>query len=219
MRFFGRKTETAELLKIREASKREARMTVVTGRRRVGKTELIRHALDDGKTPFVYFLITRAPQSAVCENLQREIARAGKGKLDLLWQLINEHSQERILIFTADNQTAYQIGQRFRLPVLTHHTKIAERRSLLDAFRKGDLPVLVTSKILNEGVDVPEASVGIVVSGSGSIREHVQRLGRILRPAAGKQAVLYELISAGTSESYVSERRRHHRAYERPDSM
>ena len=58
MRFFGRKTETAELLKIREASKREARMTVVTGRRRVGKTELIRHALDDGKTPFVYFLIT-----------------------------------------------------------------------------------------------------------------------------------------------------------------
>jgi len=87
MRFFGRKTETAELLKIREASKREARMTVVTGRRRVGKTELIRHALDDGKTPFVYFLITRAPQSAVCENLQREIARAfGRpmpGRIDL----------------------------------------------------------------------------------------------------------------------------------------
>ena len=150
---------------------------------------------------------------------QREIARAGKGKLDLLWLLINEHIHERILVFTADNQTAYKIGQRFCLPVLTHHTKIAERRSLLDAFRQGVLPVLVTSKILNEGVDVPEASVGIVISGSGSIREHVQRLGRILRPAAGKQAVLYELISAGTSESYVSERRRHHRAYERPDSM
>ncbi len=75
MKFFGRETETAELLKIREASKGVARMTVVTGRRRVGKTELIRHALDDGRVPFVYFLITRAPQSAVCENLQREIAR------------------------------------------------------------------------------------------------------------------------------------------------
>ncbi|MBP5673455.1 MAG: DEAD/DEAH box helicase family protein [Victivallales bacterium] len=150
---------------------------------------------------------------------QREIARGGKGKLDLLWQLFNEHIHERILVFTADNQTAYAIGQRFCLPVLTHHTKIAERRSLLDAFRQGLLPILVTSKILNEGVDVPEASVGIVVSGSGSVREHVQRLGRILRPSAGKQAVLYELISAGTSESYVSERRRQHRAYERPDSM
>jgi AAA+ ATPase superfamily predicted ATPase len=76
MKFFGRETETAELLKIREASKGVARMTVVTGRRRVGKTELIRHALDDGRVLFVYFLITRAPQSAVCENLQREIARA-----------------------------------------------------------------------------------------------------------------------------------------------
>lgn len=75
MRFFGRETETAELLKIREASRRAARMTVVTGRRRVGKTELVRHALDDGKAPFVYFLVTRAPQPMVCESLQREIAR------------------------------------------------------------------------------------------------------------------------------------------------
>ncbi|MBP5233312.1 MAG: ATP-binding protein [Planctomycetes bacterium] len=76
MEFFGRETETAELRKIRDDSKSSARMTIVTGRRRVGKTELIRHALDDGDTPFVYFLVTRAPQSAVCENLQRAVARA-----------------------------------------------------------------------------------------------------------------------------------------------
>ncbi|NLF92502.1 MAG: ATP-dependent helicase, partial [Oligosphaeraceae bacterium] len=66
---------------------------------------------------------------------------------------------------------------------------------------------------------VPEANIGIVVSGSGSTREHVQRLGRILRPAPNKTAVLYELVSTGTSERYVSERRRQHRAYERPDSL
>ena len=75
MKFFGRETEIAELHKIREHSKTAARMTVVTGRRRVGKTELITHALCDGKTPFIYFLITRAPQTVVCENLQAEIAR------------------------------------------------------------------------------------------------------------------------------------------------
>ena len=75
MKFFGRETEIAELHKIREYSKTAARMTVVTGRRRVGKTELITHALSDGKTPFIYFLITRAPQTVVCENLQAEIAR------------------------------------------------------------------------------------------------------------------------------------------------
>jgi len=75
--------------------------------------------------------------------------------------------------------------------------------------------VLVTSKVLNEGVDVPEANIGIVVSGSGCTREHVQRLGRILRRAEGKEAVLYELVSDGTSEMNVSDRRRQNSAYSR----
>ena len=121
----------------------------------------------------------------------------------------------RILIFTADNGTAYRIGELLCLPVITHKTKAAERKEFLDSFRTGEYPVLVTSKVLNEGVDVPEANIAVVVSGSGSIREHVQRLGRILRRTAeGKQAVLYELVSAGTSEMSVSERRRNHRAYQ-----
>jgi len=146
---------------------------------------------------------------------QRSIARNGRAKQRCIWELLMKHRNERIIIFTADNETAYGIGDRFLLPVITHHTKAAERHALLDAFRNGELPCLVTSKVLNEGVDVPAASVGIVVSGSGSTREHVQRLGRILRPSEGKTAVLYELVSAGTSEWSVSERRRQHRAYER----
>jgi len=76
MKFFGREAEVNELRGIRELSQKTARMTVVTGRRRVGKTELVRQALDDGvDSPFLYFLVTRAPQSAVCETLQGEIAR------------------------------------------------------------------------------------------------------------------------------------------------
>jgi superfamily II DNA or RNA helicase len=66
---------------------------------------------------------------------------------------------------------------------------------------------------LNEGVDVPEANVAVVMSGSASVREHVQRLGRILRQREGKRAKLYELISAGTAETFTSERRRDHAAY------
>jgi len=62
-------------------------------------------------------------------------------------------------------------------------------------------------------VDLPTASVAIVVSGSGSVREHVQRLGRVLRKGEGKQAVLYELVSANTSERWTSARRREHVAY------
>ena len=146
---------------------------------------------------------------------QRTIARCSHAKLDVLWRIIRENPGARILVFTADNDTAYQIGETLCLPVLTHKTKAAERKFFLEQFRAGAYPVLVTSKVLNEGVDVPEASIGIVVSGSGSTREHVQRLGRILRKSgSGKQAVLYELVSAGTSEMGVSERRRNHRAYQ-----
>ncbi|MBN3563307.1 DEAD/DEAH box helicase [Aliamphritea spongicola] len=145
---------------------------------------------------------------------QKEIAAASAAKFDKLWELLNQHRGERIIIFTALNKLAYDIGERFLLPVITHNTKAAERKRFLDRFRQGEFTVLVTSKVLNEGIDVPEASVGIIVSGSGSVREHVQRLGRILRPSADKRARLYELISAGSSEMNISERRRQHLAYD-----
>jgi len=74
--------------------------------------------------------------------------------------------------------------------------------------------VLVTSQVLNEGVDVPAARVGIVLSGTGSIREHVQRLGRLLRKYECKQALLYEVVARGTGEEFTSERRRQHHAYQ-----
>ena len=144
---------------------------------------------------------------------QRRLARASRAKLRLVWQLLRDHAGERIIIFTDDNATAYTIGREMVLPVLTHQTKGSERKQFLDAFRSGGLPVLVTSRVLNEGVDVPEASVGIVVSGTGSVREHVQRLGRILRRRQGKVAQLYELIAAGTAEAYTSDRRRQHVAF------
>ncbi len=147
---------------------------------------------------------------------QREIARCGRSKLDRLWEIIRTNPGARSIVFTADNDTAYRIGEALCLPVLTHKTKAAERKDFLEKFRQGVYPALVTSKVLNEGVDVPEASIGIVVSGSAGTREHVQRLGRILRRTQdGKQAVLYELVSEGTSEMSVSERRRDNRAYKR----
>lgn len=171
---------------------------------------------NDGWARFMYMVAVqpKGKEAFTAYMTQRRIARSGRAKLRTIWSLMQEHSDERIIVFTADNDTAYEIGRTFFLPVLTHHTKMLERKEMLELFRSGEYPILVTSKVLNEGVDVPEASVGIIVSGSGSIREHVQRLGRILRKKAnGKQAILYELISQGTSEYYVSERRREHRAY------
>ena len=145
--------------------------------------------------------------------IQKNLARGGESKLNAVWKLLRRHAGERIIIFTADNATAYTLGRRYFLPVLTHHTKSAERKNMLENFRTGACMVLVSSKVLNEGVDVPEANIGIIVSGGASVREHVQRLGRILRAKPGKKAILYELVNSGTSEQNVSQRRREHQAY------
>ncbi len=148
-----------------------------------------------------------------CYREQKRLSRAGRGKLRAVWDLVRDHPGERCLVFTEDNDTAYELGRRFVAPVMTHHTKGTERKRMLERFRAGAWPILVTSKVLNEGVDVPEVAVGIIVSGSGSVREHVQRLGRLLRPGVGKVAVLYEILSANTAEAYTSERRRSHVAF------
>ena len=150
---------------------------------------------------------------------QKILAQASSNKIIEIWKILNDHPGQRVIIFTNENDMAYNIGHQFFLPVLTHKTKVKERKMMLDLFRKGEIKILVTSKVLNEGVDVPEASVAIIVSGSGAVREHVQRLGRILRDQKGKRAVLYELISKGTSEKYVNQRRREHDAYQGSSSI
>lgn len=143
----------------------------------------------------------------------RKIALSAPSKLRNLEGILRRHKHDRTIIFTNDNATVYHISRRFLLPAITHQTDAKERKELLDRFNDGTYPCLVTSRVLNEGVNIPEANVAIVLSGTGSVREHVQRLGRILRPGPDKRAVLYEIITANTVEQFVSERRREHDAY------
>lgn len=144
---------------------------------------------------------------------QRELAFAANGKLAYVEHLLDRHRDDRALLFTQDNATAYRVARRFLVPVITHQTKVTERSEILAGFAAGRYGAVVTSKVLNEGVDVQEANVAIVLSGSGSVREHVQRLGRILRQRDGKHAMLYELVTTRTAETGTSERRREHDAY------
>ena len=145
---------------------------------------------------------------------QKKIPQWAEEKFSRLWDILTEHSHDALIIFTDDNQVAYRIARMFLVAAITHKTKAKERKKLLDDFRSGVLKVLVTSRVLNEGVDVPEARVGVVFSGTGAVREHVQRLGRILRNTPGKRAILYELVTADTNEQNVNERRRQHHAYQ-----
>lgn len=146
-------------------------------------------------------------------GIQKQIAIAARNKIDALVRILIEHQKERVLIFTNDNKTAYLISSLLLLPLITHETKAKERKTILGNFRNGVWPFIVNSRILNEGVDVPEANIAVVVSGTSTVREHVQRLGRILRKKEGKRAILYELVTVDTGEVFTSRRRREHGAY------
>lgn len=138
----------------------------------------------------------------------KEIALGTDGKLGLLSDLLAQHHPERTLIFTNDNATVYRISQEFLIPALTHQTPVKERHDILTRFREGDYKTLVASHVLNEGVDVPDARVAIILSGTGSEREYIQRLGRVLRKGTqNKLALLYEVIAEDTTEEGTSQRR------------
>ncbi|WNZ25720.1 DEAD/DEAH box helicase [Leptolyngbya sp. NK1-12] len=138
----------------------------------------------------------------------RSIALGTAGKLRVLADLIAQHYPQQTLIFTNDNATVYRISQEFLIPAITHQTPVKERHEILKNFREGRYKTLVASHVLNEGVDVPEASVAILLSGTGSTREYIQRLGRVLRKGStDKFAVLYEVVAEETTEEGVSRRR------------
>ncbi|MBH8566019.1 DEAD/DEAH box helicase family protein [Nostoc sp. CENA67] len=148
----------------------------------------------------------------------KEIALGTDGKLRILADLLAQHYPERVLIFTADNATVYKISQDLLIPAITHQTPVKERHEILTKFREGEYNTLVASHVLNEGVDVPAASIAIILSGTGSTREYIQRLGRVLRKGniQNKQAILYEVIAEDTSEENTSARRR---GEERPGKL
>ncbi len=143
----------------------------------------------------------------IAHRKARALAFGTEAKIRILAELLAKHHQDRVLIFTNDNLTVYRISKDFLIPAITHQTKVKERHYFLEAFRSGEFPRLVSSRVLNEGVDVPEANVAIVLSGTGSVREYVQRLGRILRKGEGKLALLYELVTQNTSEESTARRR------------
>ena len=128
-------------------------------------------------------------------------------KREALALLLARHRAQRTLVFTADNDTAYRIAREQLVMPLTCDVGRREREAALGRFRAGTLRALVSAQVLNEGLDVPDAEVGIVVGGRHGEREHVQRIGRLLRPGAGKQATVYELVVPQSGDARDAERR------------
>ena len=151
----------------------------------------------------------RAREALLAKERAREVMMNARRKVDRLETILDRHRADRAIVFTAYTDLVYRLSERFLMPAITHETSAAERREILEHFRDGTYSRVVTANVLDEGVDVPDANVAVVLSGSGSEREFTQRLGRVLRPKAdGSRALLYELVTTETAEQRVARRRR-----------
>jgi superfamily II DNA or RNA helicase len=150
----------------------------------------------------------KARRALTARNQAMDIALNSSSKIAYMKQLLKSNPDEKTLIFTSHNKLVYTLSKELLIPAITHQTPQEEREEILSKFHAGSYMRILTSRVLDEGVDVPDASMAVILSGSGSNRQFVQRLGRILRKAPGKEAVLFELVSAGTAEVYMSYRRR-----------
>lgn len=144
------------------------------------------------------------------EERYRLCATSGS-KTTVVEALVRQHPGEPTLVIGQYLDQLDELGERLDAPVLKGETTVAERQRLFDAFRAGQLPVLVVSKVANFSIDLPEASVAIQVSGSfGSRQEEAQRLGRLLRPKQdGRTARFYAVIARDTlDQDFAAHRQR-----------
>jgi superfamily II DNA or RNA helicase len=147
-----------------------------------------------------------ARRALQAQRQARMIALNAESKIDRVAELLAKHRTDPAIVFAEHVATVEAIGRRLALPTITYRTPPDERRLVLERFRSGRYTKLAAGRVLNEGVDVPDARVAIVVSGSAATREYIQRLGRVLRPKPG-EAILYELISRRTTEGKAARRR------------
>ena len=149
-----------------------------------------------------------ARDALLARNRANEIALNSQSKITELQKILEQNKNTKTIIFTQNNKMVYGLSNRFLVPHITHRTSKDERRDVLDGFKSGRYSAVVTSRVLDEGVDVPDAELGIIMSGTGSGREIIQRLGRILRPKEdGRKARLVELVSRNTRETDTSAKR------------
>ncbi len=148
-----------------------------------------------------------ARAALLARNTARDIAFNSTSKIEKLAWILRKHKDGKVFIFTEHNKLVYRICREFLIPAITYRTTGKERSQILERFKSGVYKAVVTSRVLDEGIDVPDADVGIIISGTGSERAFVQRLGRILRKKKGKEAILYEIVSAETSEVDTARRR------------
>ncbi|GAA1926866.1 DNA repair helicase XPB [Nocardioides marmoribigeumensis] len=137
------------------------------------------------------------------------LAACTRGKTRLAKRLVEKHPGEPTLVIGQYLEQLDEIGEELDAPVIKGETPVKERERLFQAFRTGEIKLLVVSKVANFSVDLPSATVAIQVSGSfGSRQEEAQRLGRLLRPKEdGRSARFYTLVTRDTVDAEFAQHR------------
>jgi DNA excision repair protein ERCC-3 len=146
----------------------------------------------------------------VSSNRQKfRIASENPRKLDVVQDLIKDHPNDLVLVIGQYINQLRDLQKNIGAPLITGKTPNREREVLYDQFRRGEIKVLIVSKVGNFAVDLPNANVAIQVSGTfGSRQEEAQRLGRILRPKEnGGPALFYSLVTKNTRDQEFAQKR------------
>ena len=144
------------------------------------------------------------------QRLKYRIAAENPVKINALKSILQRLSPDDSVLIIGDYIDQLQkIADMLGVPVITGKTKNSMREELYSQFRKGNINMLVVSKVANYAIDLPDANVAIQVSGTfGSRQEEAQRLGRILRPKSrDTQAYFYTIVTSDTLDQEYSMRR------------
>jgi DNA excision repair protein ERCC-3 len=148
----------------------------------------------------------KIPYAVASQREKYRIAAENPLKEDVVLQLVNNYSEDRIMVIGQYLTQLNSLAKLLNAPIITGKTSNAERERIYASFKRGEVRVIVVSKVANFAVDLPDASMAIQVSGSfGSRQEEAQRLGRILRPKGKnvrnfRNAWFFSLVSGYTIE-------------------
>lgn len=179
----------------------------------VDERQYRRRYLDPGDAWRVFMSETRrspAARRAFRAFLDRErVVALSERKVDEAARLLRLYPAERAILFCGGAEAAERVSRRFAIPLIRADTPASERKSMLTAIDTGEIRAVASVKVLDEGWDVPSAKLGIVLGDTtrGGRRQHVQRLGRLLRRQRDRVASLYEIVVADTHEFFVSQKR------------
>jgi len=142
----------------------------------------------------------KIPYAVAPPREKYRIASENPLKDEAVLQLIENHRDDQIIVIGQYLKQLENMARLLKVPLITGKTPNKERERIYGAFKKGEVRIIVVSKVANFAIDLPDASMAIQVSGSfGSRQEEAQRLGRILRPKK-RNSWFYTLVSHYTAE-------------------